>query len=157
MGTKVRTYDPAKIVVSVAGQIITGFAPGRFLEIIQDREQVADDVGVDGEPVRWAADWPLVTLSMTLALTAAANYTLGNLYNVDRLTMAAIFPVLIEDQSTGESTGRLPRMVASRGWIQTQPTWAYEGGTPVGRQWKVRMLDTIFDHGLTSETELVLI
>ncbi len=136
MAVRVTTYDPAKVTVSVAGVIVTGFAPGRMIEYRPDAAVWADDLGVDNEPVRWMINNPMGTLTLQLAQSSQSNFTLGTLLNLDRLTAAQVSPVVVEDRSgTGEPT----IMIAKLGWVSVQPTLAWSA-VPEPRQWDIRLV-----------------
>ena len=154
--TEVKTYDPAEVLVVVAGLIITGFAQGSFIELSPAEASFRDDYGVDGEPVRWAARNPYDTLVLTLAQTAPANALLSNLYNADLVTHAFIFPVMIHDLNANVlptakdvknlelPTPALPStFVSARGWIPAPPSITF-GSSPSPRRWSLRLLNTAY-------------
>ena len=147
----IKTYDPAKVLVIVAGNIISGFAPGVFIQLSEDQPMLSDDFGCDGESARWLPYAPFSTLVLTLAPTAGANTTLSNLLNLDRFTQAAIFPVIVQDSSNPTDT-QPPRIVAGRGWLRGFPVMTYQNGVPVGRPWTLRLLDVVFDAREVGET-----
>lgn len=149
MSVRVATYDPAKISVRIAGQVISGFAPGTFLEVTYDGNLFEDDVGVDGEPVRWDSRNPFASMNLELMYSSPSNRILGLLATTDKLSQAGLLPVIVEDLS---GKGRLPppRLISASGWVKAWPgfTWADEAST---RRWTVRLLNMIVDTaGLSS-------
>lgn len=152
MTTRVSTYDPAKVQVVVGGAIITGFAPGRMIQYRDDGPVISDDEGVDGESVRWRRLNPFGTLTLFLSQASGANFILSSLLNVDRITLAGIVPVMVQDRSAGRTPGILgggtsgipTRIIAGNGWIMNQPDMVW-GDSPESRQWDIRVLDAVHD------------
>ena len=136
MATRVTTYDPAKVDLVVAGNIITGFASGRMLEYRPDAPVWQDALGVDNEPVRWQTNNPMATLIFNLTQSSTSNFVLGALLNVDKLTASSPAPVLMEDRS---GTGAPTIIIAKLGWLNSQPVLAWGAG-PEARQWSLRLL-----------------
>ena len=153
----VKTYDPAKVLVVLAGLIITGFARGVFVELTPAEASFRDDHGVDGEPIRWAPRNPFDALVITLSQTSQSNSLLSHLRNADLVTHASIFPVRITDlnaevasnaEDTTEVALPLPSLpstyVAARGWITGAPSIGY-GADPTARRWSLRLLNTLYN------------
>lgn len=142
--TAIKTYDPAAVRLSVAGILLAGFAPGQFITFAPDAPPITDAYGVDGEPARWQTGNPFANLDFQLMHTSPSNVVLSNLANVDLLTQAGIFPVVLEDKSNPDDS-QPTRLIAGRAWIQSWPTISYGGGGPSARGWRVRCLDMITD------------
>lgn len=139
-----KTYDPARVQINVAGHPISGFMDGRFIDLEPGSPTFEDEIGVDGEPVRWLTYDPLFNLYLDLVQTAEDNAFLSNLRLGDSLSQAILFPVLLVDGSNPADT-QPTRMVAPRAWIKTQPAIIYESGSPVGRRWQLRLLNVVLD------------
>lgn len=145
MATRVVTYDPAKVSVSVAGNIIAGYAQGQMIQYRPDALVWEDALGVDNEPVRWASNNPMGTLTLILAMSSPSNGPLGLLLNLDRLTASQTSPVIVEDRSGGRGTPT--RMIAKLGWVSAQPALNWGSG-PEPRQWDIRLVMPLHDiHG----------
>ncbi len=153
MATRVTTYDPAAVAVSVAGNIITGFAPGRMMEYRPDAPVWQDALGVDNEVVRWATNNPMGTISLFLLQSSNSNFTLSTLLNLDRLTASQTAPFIIQDKS---GTDTPTRMIATLGWVNTQAVLAWGAG-PETRRWDLRLVLPIHDvHGLGEDNVISL-
>lgn len=153
MATRVTTYDPARVSVSVAGNIITGYAPGQMIQYRPDVEVWADALGVDNEPVRWATGNPMATLILFLSQASPSNFVLSTLLNLDRITSAQPAPVIIEDKN---GLGTPTRVAALIGWVKAQPPLAWGAG-PTVRQWDIRLVKVLHDtHGLDQDPVISL-
>ena len=153
MATRVTTYNPADVQVSVAGNIISGYAPGRMVEYRPDAPVWTDALGVDNEAVRWALSNPMATLSLILAQSSTSNFVLSALLNLDRITGAQIAPVLVQDMS---GDGLPTSIIAKLGWLNTQPPllWGANAGV---RQWDLRLVLVAHDiHGLDQDEVITL-
>lgn len=140
---RVVSYDPAKVQVLIGGNVLSGFAPGTMVEVTEDTPKFADEVGVDGEPLRWNTNSPMATMTVYLMQSSTGNEALSNLHNLDRATGAALFPVSVEDKNPTD--GQVPSgMIAGTAWIQGQPALAWAGGAPTARRWVIRMLSPVF-------------
>lgn len=136
MAVRVTTYDPAKVIVTVAGNIIAGYAPGQMVQYRPDVPVWADALGVDNEPVRWASGNPMATLTFFLSQASTSNFILSALLNLDRITSTQPAPVTITDSSgPGEPT----IVIAQLGWVSEQPALLW-GATPTARQWDIRLM-----------------
>lgn len=139
--TDIKTYDPAQVLVVVAGLTITGFAQGAFVELTPAEASFRSDHGVDGEPARWASRNPFDTLVLTLAQTAPSNFVLSNLRNADLVTHTMVFPVLISDLNSAIPNSLY---VAARGWITGAPSIGF-GSNPTARRWSFDLLNTLYN------------
>jgi len=139
-----KTYDPARVSVSIAGQLLHGFVQGKMIEFSLDTPTWSDEYGVDGEPARWVNLNPFGSLKVFLAQTSGSNITLSNLANGDKVTQAVLLPVLVVDGSNPRD--RQPtRLLAVAGWIQGSPSLLWQGDVPVGREWVIRLLNPLTD------------
>ena len=141
--TSIKTYDPREVLVTIAGQIISGFEPGTFLTVTPDQAPFSDDYGVDGEAARWKPSNPFDTLTLTLRMSALSNEVLSNLHLGDLATNSVVVPVLIQDLNSAGAIGPTT-LVAARAWINGPPPVQY-GDSPLGRQWTIRMLNTLYN------------
>jgi hypothetical protein len=151
-----KTYDPARVNLVLAGQPINGFAPGTFITITPVSQVVKSDKGVDNEPCRWFLGDPFSQLVFQLMQTASSNNGLSNLLNLDRVTGASYWPVLLEDRSNPRDSQPL-RVLSAQGWLEEQPA-IVRGDTVQSVKWTVRMVNSIFDTrglGATPTTNFV--
>ncbi|MDB5849791.1 MAG: hypothetical protein JWP29_3543 [Rhodoferax sp.] len=94
---EVRTYDASKVLISVGGFPISGFADGTFVTVTEMTEGVASQAGADGEVARSMSNDPRVTVVITLQQTSLSNQVLSTLYRVDKLSGSGVVPLAIED------------------------------------------------------------
>ena len=58
--------DPSKFSITLAGSVLSGFAPGTFIEISRDEDSIKDKAGADGEVARIRVLNKLGTCKLTL-------------------------------------------------------------------------------------------
>lgn len=90
------TVDPKRVIVSIAGGLVTGFANGK-ITVQRDTPISRTFRGVDGEVARLLTDNRIGTITIPLLRTSPSNISFSILANADELTGAVGFPVLIKD------------------------------------------------------------
>lgn len=133
------TYDPKEIIVSVNGQIITGFSED-VVTVSRAEDSVRDEVGADGEVVRILINDRRGQFSISLLPTSAANAIFSALQNADEITGGSVFPVLIQDNRGNDLH------VAAEAWISKPPDAVYNK-TAAPRVWNIRAADLRMVHG----------
>ena len=110
------TYDPAQVIITVGGTIVTGFADGDFITAKYDEDRYNAKAGADGEVGRTKNASRLGTIEIVLASTSLANTELSALFNLSLLGgIDNPIPVGVADLS-----GR-GLVVASKCWLKTAP------------------------------------
>jgi len=125
----VRTYSPKRVVCSVQGVPISGFADGTFVEVDRAEDLVTKDVGADGEVGAVISADRSGTITVTLQAVSASNDFLSGLMLPTELTgLLYTFPVQVVDAS-----GRTV-VIAPECWVKKAPKvdFAKDKGT---RQW----------------------
>ena len=133
--SKVRTYDPTKIVVICGGEVIQDFVKGVFVRIEMDEERFMYERGLeDGVRIRNINNGGKITL--TLEQTSPSNVTLDAFLDEDLRSGNGYFSVLINDANTRNG---LPAMVCKSGacWIVNKPVTEY-GDTKNNREWVIQ-------------------
>jgi Protein of unknown function (DUF3277) len=128
------TYDPSQIVVSVAGKVLTGFAPDAVVTVERMTETWHDENGVDGEVVRIARNDRRGKITVHLMQTSTSNLVLSGLINVDELTGANTFPVLVKDNLGNDLHS------AGIAWL-SKPATAKYGKEQSSREWEIHCAD----------------
>lgn len=127
-----QAYDPAKVLVFIGGQKVSGFAADTKIVISRNNDNITPHVGVDGEvSVAQSRDNSGV---MTLSLQNTANWNgyLAQWQRQANVTGLVYLPVQVEG-SQGLSLNTI-------GWIQKQPDLSY--GSEVGQMdWEIGVLD----------------
>lgn len=136
----VRTYDPAQVIITIGGSIMSGFADGTFITIERETDTFTKVSGADGVISRAKSNDKSALLTITLAQTSPSNDALSILHNVDELTAKGVVPVLVKD-ILGRST-----YVSGNGWIR-RPA-GYEGGKEItDREWQIDLAETLWFTG----------
>lgn len=136
------TYDPAQVIVTVAGVILQGFSDGDAITATRDEDLATKRVGIDGKVGRARNANKSGTFEFRLLQTSKANAELSALIAADNLLADGLgtFPVSIADGS-GASL-----CFASQAWAKTLP--AFTGGKEVGeRVWVFDAADLTIIHG----------
>ncbi len=95
--SQVRSYNPARVVVTVAGQQITGFADGTFVQVEPLSDGVSSQAGADGEVARALSSDHRHGVTLTLQQTSPSNAVLSALTDVDQATCGGTFPITVQD------------------------------------------------------------
>lgn len=133
------TYDPKEIIVSVNGQILTGFSED-VVTVTRAEDSVRDEVGADGEVVRILSNDRRGEIRVSLLPTSASNLVLSVLQNADEVTGGSVFPLLVQDNRGNDLH------VAGEAWIQKPPDAVYNK-TAAPRVWILRAADLRMVHG----------
>ncbi len=133
------TYDPKEIIVSVNGQIITGFAE-EVVTVARAEDAWRDEVGADGEVVRIASNDRRGQITITLLPTSASNLVLDALRNADEVTGGSVFAVVVQDNRGNDLH------VAGEAWIQKAPDAVYNKSA-APRVWNLRAANLRMVHG----------
>ena len=129
----VQTYDPKEIIVSVNGQIITGFSED-VVTVSRVEDAVTDEVGADGEVIRILSNDRRGTISISLLAVSASNLVLSIIANADELGGGNVIPILIKDNRG------LDIHVGAEAWIVKQPDAVYNKSSEP-RVWEFRVAD----------------
>lgn len=110
-----RTYSPKKVQVIVGSHICTGYAKGSFVVVEKKEDDFTTEVGSDGEGARTQSADESGSVTITLMQTSASNDVLSELRDADKISGAAVFPLMIKDGS-----GRTI-VIAAEAWIRKVP------------------------------------
>ncbi len=126
----IETFDPKDLLVSVGGLLLTGFA-SRMITVERDTHTVKDERGVEGEVTRYLSEDRRGLLTFTLLPYSPSNLGLSALINLDEITGATVFSVVIKD-------GRgLDVVVAPVCWLRGHAKIDWSNGVD-NRVWNVR-------------------
>jgi hypothetical protein len=130
--------DPKKYTVSLAGFLISGYAPGTVIEVARDEDDWLDEAGADGEVAVMSNADERGTVTLTLMQSSASNDILSGLAAVNKGGTIAGLSVgkgslQVKDQSP---TGR---MICSSetAWVM-KPADVTLGNEIQTRVWKIR-------------------
>lgn len=110
-----RTYDPAKVLPSFLGGILTGFADGTFIEAERNEDGFALVVGASGEAARAQSRNRSGRITFTVLSTSPTNDFLSAIAAADELLGTGVGEFQMIE--LGGST----LLHASNAWIMKQP------------------------------------
>jgi len=124
----VRTFDPKQVIITFGPVIITGFAEGTFITIVQSGPSFEKVKGADGSINRINKNANDHTATMTLQETSISNDALSTIHIADKLSNTGKHPLTVTDLS-GTS-----KFFAPQAWI-TQPPDAEKADVLSTREW----------------------
>ena len=128
--TKVRTYDPKKVIVVFGPVIMTGFAEGTFVGIAQNGDSFDKAKGADGGVDRINKNANDYAVTVTLKKTSPSNDELSAISIADKLSNTGVLPMTVKDLS-GNSL-----FFAAQAWIGKEPD-PEDADTMPTRQWRI--------------------
>jgi hypothetical protein len=111
------TYDPKKVIITLGGVPIGGYADGSFVQVDPNSETWTKKVGADGEVSRSLSNDNTHTVQITLKQMSLSNAYLRTVMNANKLTGLGMLPLSITDLSTGT-----PRFWP-QAWVSTDPSF----------------------------------
>lgn len=125
-----QTYDPAQVVFTFAGNLITGFAEGSFVEVSRDEDAFTKHVGSDGEVARTRNRNRAGSVKVTLMQTSESNDLLSAQAALDEAAGTGVGSLQVKD------LGGTTLHDSPNAWIRkvANTTFAKEAGT---REWVI--------------------
>lgn len=118
-------YAADKVIVVIAGIVVSGMADGDFISAEYAEDRVTPKAGADGEIAISVNPSKLGTITLTLSAASASNDELSAAYNLANFVgFTAAFPITVTDLS-----GRTV-ITASKAWVQKAPAVTF--GKEVG-------------------------
>jgi len=111
----VETYDPKKVIMTLGGVPITGYADGTFVQIDPNGDAFTKKVGADGEVVREKSNDNTHTIQITLLQSSDSNRYLQTVFKADKLTGRGMLPLSFTDLNTMEAK------FWPQAWISIEP------------------------------------
>ncbi|MNF36754.1 hypothetical protein D3C85_816570 [compost metagenome] len=147
------TYSPKDVSITIAGlHTIDGYVDGTFVKIIKNTKPFETQVAMDGTRERLYHFDDGYNLELTLAQSSTSNNILSALHNIDIVTRAAKFILMLRDGS-GQTT-----FFSATTWIESIPDVTFSNGME-SRVWTLGCSDAalqIAGNGATSAVEDVL-
>ncbi len=128
----IQTFNPKELYVNAGGAVISGFA-SNMVSIQRDAPIARDTRGTGGEVIRWLTDNRMGTIIFSLLATGLGNAVLSTFGNLDELTGAQRFTVVIKD---GAATS-VELIAAPISWVQGHAQISYAKGVEI-RTWTIR-------------------
>lgn len=137
----VATYNSKRVIVTFAGQTLSGYDDGDFVSIEMDADTFAKKVGADGEVARARTNNDCARATIRLLQTSRSNDLLSAMHAADRAFGTGKGPLAVKDLS-GTTLFFAPdawvvrppsvsfgREVGSREWaLDTGPVEVFVGG-----------------------------
>lgn len=130
------TYSPQDVTVLIAAKTIKGYSKDSLISVEPDKAYVTTKRAADGYISRQLNKTGLFKMTISLAQTSDSNDFLGIIMNTDRVLGDSIFPVLINDHSTGSV------IFALNAWITKQPAIKFTSGIET-REWELALAEPI--------------
>lgn len=127
----IETYSPGDTVLTVNGNIISGYADGTFITAEREVDAYTKVVGADGEVSRTKSANRSGRVTLTLKQTSASNAVLMAIAADDELLDAGVIDVYLKDNLGYTIFG-------GEGWIVKQPNFEL-GSDEANREWMIDM------------------
>jgi hypothetical protein len=137
---EVRTYDPDRVIVTVNGQRVTGFASGDSIKVTRDAEYWTKQVGLAGAVSRSRKHSIGGQFVFTLQQTSPFNQVLTDLLAQDNETGTGLLNVQVRD------TGGFDLAFSEDGWIMQDPEMTF-GEESSNREWTIDCGHLTMVHG----------
>lgn len=112
----VMSYDPKKVIITLGGVPISGYADGTFVQVDPNSETWTKKVGADGEVARALSNDNTSTIQITLMQTSLSNTYLRTVMSADRLTGLGMLPLSFTDLNDMEVH------FWPQAWVSTTPS-----------------------------------
>ncbi|MBX9771683.1 MAG: DUF3277 family protein [Candidatus Obscuribacterales bacterium] len=123
------TYAAEKVIVTIGGVILSGFADGDFVTAKYDEDRFTSKTGADGEVGRAKNASKTGTIEIVLSASSFANDELSLLFNLGQMAgITPTIPVAVVDLS-GRSLA-----AAADAWLKTTPDMVF-GKEITDRTW----------------------
>lgn len=113
------TYDPSKILVTVGGAIISGYADGTFVNVEYENDFYTKVVGADKQTTRIKQNDYSGMITLNLTQSSLSNDILTGFVILDRTANAGIVPVLIKDLLSASLAA------SAYAWVRKPPALEY--------------------------------
>jgi hypothetical protein len=138
-----KTYDPKKVILTIGGVPMGGFADGTFISLERTSDAYAIHSGADGEVARAKSNDKTAQLTITLAQTSDSNAVLSAIAQLDERANAGVVPVILKE------IGGLTTAFAGTCWVRKMANVEYAKEI-TNREWVLDMAEsTMFVGGNT--------
>jgi hypothetical protein len=135
------TYAAEKVIVTVGGVIVTGFADGDFINVKYSEDRYISKAGADGEVGRSKTASRLGEIEITVSGTSLANDELSAIFNLAQIGgIDPPIPFGVADLSGRSFAG------ASKAWIKSTPDLTF-GKEISDRKWVLEAADLTISFG----------
>lgn len=125
-----RTYDPAGIIFTFGGILISGYAPDTFITATRNSDAFTLQVGAGGQTCRSRSQDKSGTITVSLMQSSPTNDVLSALADIDEKTGSGLGAVLIKDVN-GTTV-----ISAENAWIKKKPEAPFAKEASI-REWVI--------------------
>jgi len=125
------TFKPSDIVLAINDYVVTDFAEGSFLEIVQNTKTFTQFRGIRGKHSRIHQRDRSGVINFNLMQTSSDNEVLSRLALEDDLNLTGLLFVIIRDVS-GQSSYQF-----INAYLEGVPDVSYSSGSTAPRQWRI--------------------
>jgi hypothetical protein len=111
-----KDYDPLKVVLTIGGVAIEGYADGTFITVARNNQMWTLQSGASGETARSKSNDRSGTVEIVLMQTSMSNDLLSGKVKADELTNGGKFLLGIDDEHGKTLVAGL------ESWVQQQPS-----------------------------------
>jgi hypothetical protein len=130
-----KTYDPKKVILTVGGVPIGGYADGTFIGLERTNDAYSVHSGADGEVARAKSNDRTAQLTITLAQTSDSNAVLSGIAQLDERANAGVVPVILKE------IGGLTTVFSGTCWVRKQANIEYAKEI-TNREWILDMAES---------------
>jgi|JFJP01.1.fsa_nt_gi hypothetical protein len=95
----IKVYDPTQVGVIVGTSPINGFAEDSMITIEMEDPQYVVATDISGSPTRFKTNKALAKVTIRLTQTSPSNDLLSSYVELDRISNAGVFPLMIKDNN----------------------------------------------------------
>lgn len=126
-----KTFDPAQISVVFGTSPVVGFAEDTMINIEIEDPQYNNNTDIHGNVTRYKVNKNTAKITLTLTQESSSNELLSNYAELDRVSDAGSFPVMIKDPN-GTTL-----FTSTSAYVEQIPTIEY-GAEAKTREWVVK-------------------
>jgi len=130
-----KTYDPKKVILSIGGVQMQGFAEGTFITLERNSDAFTENSGSTGEETRTKSNNKFSTLTTTFVQTSPSNDVLSALAKLDELEGKGVVPVILKE------IGGTTNAFSGAGYIKKKAAITY-GKEISNREWRLTLSDS---------------
>ena len=124
------TYASNQVLIAAGNHAVSGYAEDSFISIDANGDGIMKKVGCDGEVSRAVSPDNTYTVKIALMQGSPSNKFFQGMYEKDRTSGDAIFPLLIKDLTGGVLFS------ADSAWVGKSASRGY-GKDTTNREWEI--------------------
>jgi len=126
-----KVYDPTQVGVIVGTSPINGFSEDSIITIEMEDPQYVVSTDISGAPTRFKVNKSIAKVTIRLTQTSPSNDLLSSYVELDRVSNAGVFPLMIKDNN-GTSL-----FTSTAAYVDQVPSMEYASETK-DREWVIK-------------------